>query len=158
MGICTGTTHAACISADANILMDGLKDFLPKNRDRTPAARKAIAADKSASFDQKVHAYLEKNPPVHKVDLGKPGEGATYPEQLAFYKRYARAAMNGGWLDKINPMALYYAAAANFGWGDPKGSVGEKLIDDLWKQFVDFQRIEKLGLPKVQPQNAPFTR
>ena len=61
-------------------------------------------------------------------------------------------------LDKINPMALYYAAAANFGWGDPKGSVGEKLIDDLWKQFVDFQRIEKLGLPKVQPQNAPFTR
>ena len=124
--------------ADTNILMSELQRFLPKNRERTPDARREIAKDKSASLDQRVHAYLEKNPPVHKVAL----EGTTYADLKAFYQRYTKAA-SGDLINYFNPLALYRAAALNFGWGDPEGSVGQKLRGKLWKQFVDFQRIER---------------
>jgi len=120
--------------------MDGVKRFLPKNRERTPDARREIAKDKSASLDQRIHAYLKKNPPVHKIAL----KGTSYADLQAFYTQYTKAA-SGNLINYFKPTALYRAAAKNFRWGDPEGSVGEKFLGDLWKQFVDFQRIEKLS-------------
>jgi len=129
--------------ADTNILMDGLKDFLPKTRDRTASARKAIKADKSASFDQKVHAYLEKHPPLHKITMGEPGDNASWEDRKAWF----RQVIQQGDLTWDRFRAL---GALHFGWGDPEGSVGEKMnkkiggwLSQMWEEFREFQEIEQ---------------
>jgi hypothetical protein len=40
---------------DVNVLMDELQRWLPKARDRTPEARKAMAKDKAAGFDKLIN-------------------------------------------------------------------------------------------------------
>ena len=90
--------------------------------------------------------------------MGKPGQLGSWEDRKAWFGQLLRS---GKWTwDTFEALGVTY-----FGWGDPDGSVGEKINSEVagWtkqmvKEFQEFQRIESLGLPKVQPQNAPFTR
>ena len=136
-------------NADANVLIDELQRWLPKNRYRTPEARKEIAKDKTASFDQLVNQYLERHPPLHKVEMENPGtgEGVSYEKRHDWMGDYVRAAREKGFLYMLQPDVMYKAMAHHFRWEDPKGSTGSKVwrkvqqnMSQLLKEFEHWQR------------------
>jgi hypothetical protein len=133
--------------ADANILVDELQRWLPKNRDRTPEARKEIAKDKGASFDQLVNQYLNRYPPVPKIlleDPGKVGPNVTWEQRKEFLHRYVASVRAGGITNFVfNPTAIYEAFNKKFGWEDPKGSTGEKVMKQLLKEVEEIQRMDQ---------------
>ena len=145
--------------ADANVLIDELQRWLPKNRDRTPEARKEIAKDKGASFDQLVSQYLNRYPPVHKVLLEDPGEvgpNVTWEQRKEFLHRYVASVRARGITNFIfNPKAIYEAFNKEFDWEAPKGSTGEKLgkkVKSIAAQLIkEAEEIQRMDLEQGKP-------
>ena len=152
--------------ADANILVDELQRWLPKNRDRTPEARKEIAKDKAASFDQLVNQYLDRYPPVPKIlleDPGEVGDGVTWEDRKEWLREYVASVRAGGVTNFIfNPKAIYHAFNTFFNWEDPKGSTGEKLgkkVKSIASQLIkEAEEIQRMDLQQGKPPTGDGRR